>query len=142
MTWNGKQSVVVPVDFSPASIAAVDAAREFVTDGSHLHVIHVLPALSANDPAVLWGGVTEEAAREHVEQKFGELLSSARYDGHSEEIAFGSVPGEICTYAEKVGADLIVLPSHGESGIRRLLIGSVAERVVRHAHCPVLVLRD
>ena len=44
--------------------------------------------------------------------------------------------------ADEWGADLIVMPSHGRSGVKRLLIGSVAERVVRLAHCPVLVLRD
>ena len=49
---------------------------------------------------------------------------------------------EISHYAQVHGIDLIVLPSHGRTGLARLMIGSVAERVVRLAHCPVLVLRE
>ena len=47
----------------------------------------------------------------------------------------------IADYAADVQADLIVMPSHGYHGVKRLLLGSVAERVLRHANCPVLVLR-
>jgi nucleotide-binding universal stress UspA family protein len=51
-------------------------------------------------------------------------------------------PGtEIAEYADEIGADLIVIPSHGYHGVKRLLLGSVAERVIRAAHCSVLVLR-
>ncbi len=46
----------------------------------------------------------------------------------------------ICNYAEKVGVDLIVLSTHGRTGLGHLLIGSVAEKVVRHAHCPVVTV--
>ena len=49
---------------------------------------------------------------------------------------------EIAKYAEEHHTDLIVLPSHGRTGLARLMIGSVAERVVRLAHCPVLVIRE
>ena len=48
---------------------------------------------------------------------------------------------ETADYAKKVGADLIVVPSHGFHGMKRLLLGSTAERIIRHAHCSVLVLR-
>ena len=47
----------------------------------------------------------------------------------------------IVDYTERTDSDLIVLPSHGRTGVSRLLLGSVAERVCRYAHCPVLVLR-
>ena len=53
----------------------------------------------------------------------------------------GDAGSEIVSYADRVSAELIVIPSHGRSGIKHLLMGSVAERVVRHAHCPVLVLK-
>jgi len=56
------------------------------------------------------------------------------------DILFGDAGHEIAKLAERQGAELIVLPSHGRTGIKRLLIGSVAERVVRLAHCPVLIL--
>jgi nucleotide-binding universal stress UspA family protein len=48
---------------------------------------------------------------------------------------------ETADYAKKVGADLIIVPSHGFHGMKRLLLGSTAERIIRHAHCSVLVLR-
>ena len=52
-------------------------------------------------------------------------------------------PGhEITEYAEEIGASLIITPSHGRTGLSRLLIGSVAERVVRLAKCPVMVLKS
>ena len=57
------------------------------------------------------------------------------------QVQFGDPGHGITDYAEEVGADVIVMPSHGRTGLRRLLIGSVAERVLRLAHCPVLVLR-
>jgi nucleotide-binding universal stress UspA family protein len=51
-------------------------------------------------------------------------------------------PGlDITEYADEIQSDLIVIPSHGYHGVKRFLLGSVAERVIRHAHCPVLVLR-
>jgi nucleotide-binding universal stress UspA family protein len=68
-------------------------------------------------------------------------LSSSRYAGIHVTVAIGDAGHEIVALAEKVHADLLVMPSHGRTGLKRLLIGSVAERVVRLAHCPVLVLR-
>jgi nucleotide-binding universal stress UspA family protein len=142
MSWIPKDRIVVPVDFSDASFAAVDEALEIVPDASHLHVVHVLPHLSANDPAVRWNVIDEDAAAEHVKATIEERLKGPRYAGHHVVVMFGNPGAEIAAYAEKIDADLIVLPSHGRTGLRRLLIGSVAERVVRLAHCPVLVLRD
>ena len=71
-----------------------------------------------------------------------ELLVSLKYAKAPIEILFGDPGHEITEFAERVKADLIVMPSHGRTGLSRLLIGSVAERVIRLAHCPVLVLRD
>ena len=57
------------------------------------------------------------------------------------DVEIGDPGHRIADVAAKLGADLIVMPSHGRTGIERMLIGSVAERVLRLAHCPVLVLR-
>jgi len=57
-----------------------------------------------------------------------------------EAIEEGDAADAICHEAEKVGADAIVVGSHGRTGLRRLFLGSVSERVVRHAPCPVLVV--
>ena len=142
MGWYPVQQVLIPVDFSGDSLKAVDTALALVDDPSRLHVLHVLPPLAANDPAVLWDAVSEETATQRVKDRLKELFGSARYAGHTDAVVFGAPAAEIASYAENIGADLIVLPSHGRTGMKRLLIGSVAERVVRHAHCPVLVLRE
>jgi nucleotide-binding universal stress UspA family protein len=54
----------------------------------------------------------------------------------------GKVDHEVVTLAEEIGAGLVVLGSRGRGGIRRALMGSVSDSVVRHSHCPVLVVRD
>jgi nucleotide-binding universal stress UspA family protein len=70
------------------------------------------------------------------------MFSAEKYKGIQVEVSFGNAGFRISEYAQEIGADLIVIPSHGRTGIERMLIGSVAERVVQHSHCPVLVLRS
>ncbi|MBZ0268374.1 universal stress protein [bacterium] len=141
MGWIPKESVLVPVDLSDESLAALDTALDLVENPSHLHVIHVLPPLSAASPGVVWEAVTEASAIEHATQRArSELAVRGCAESHL-LVTLGSPASEIIDHAERVGADLIVIPSHGRTGLRRLFIGSVAEKVVRHAHCPVLVLR-
>jgi nucleotide-binding universal stress UspA family protein len=141
MSWVPRKTVVVPVDFSDESLEAVETARLLVSDASHLHVIHVLAALEGAEPVGLFGTVDEDARQRHAEQSLRERLAKPELAGINIVITFGDPGHEVTDYAQKVGADLIVMPSHGRTGIRRLLIGSVAERVVRLAHCPVLVLK-
>ena len=71
-----------------------------------------------------------------------EKLADKKYAGVQMKVSFGDPGSEIAAFAKTEKADLIVLPSHGRTGLRHLLIGSVAEKVVRLAHCPVLVLRS
>lgn len=141
MSWLPKQKVVVPVDFSDPSIAAVDTALSLVAHPSALHIVHVLPVLTDYEAGMLFNTVDDQARIQHTEQALRDRLSAARYAGFHPEVTFGDPGHEIASYAEQIEADLIVLPSHGRTGLTRLLIGSVAERVVRLAHCPVLVLK-
>lgn len=142
MSWLPKKTVVVPVDFSDEAFAALDTALELVADASHLHVVYVLPVLEPAEPGVIWATVDEPSRARHAEQALRERLSEAKVQGVQVAIQFGDPGHEITEYAEQQKADLIVLPSHGRTGLKRLLIGSVAERVIRLAHCPVLVLRQ
>lgn len=141
MSWLPKQSVVVPIDFSDESFEALHAALDMVEKPSGLHVIHVLPALEPAEPGVIWQTVDDESRRRHAEQALRERTGDSKLAGIEVNIAIGDPGHEIADYAQHVGAELIVLPSHGRTGLKRLLIGSTAERVVRLAHCPVLVLR-
>lgn len=142
MSWFPKNEVVVPVDFSEMSFEAVDIAKEMVTDASHLHIIHVLPVLAAMEPGVVWDTVSNESRQEHTEDALRKKFKPDDYPGIHFATAFGDPGQEISEHAERLGADLIVIPSHGRTGLKRLLIGSVAERVCRLSHCPVLVLRS
>jgi nucleotide-binding universal stress UspA family protein len=142
MSWLPKQKVVVPIDFSEESLAALQAALALVPGAAHLHAIYVLPHVEYGEPGIMWDAVDEGPRREHAEQAFREKLADqpalADVQFH---VAFGDPGHEVAEFAQREGADLIVMPSHGRRGLSRLLIGSVAERVVRLAHCPVLVLR-
>ncbi len=141
MSWLPKQCVLAPIDFSDESIEAIDTALTLAGDAARVHVVHVLPDLDPAEPGVIWSTIDNATRAAHAEQAIRERLADAKYQGLQIHVDFGDPGHEIAQRAEDVKADLIVLPSHGRTGLRRLLIGSTAERVVRLAHCPVLVLR-
>lgn len=142
MSWLPKKTVVVPVDFSEASLRAVDSALALVADASHLHVIHVLPAMEPGEPGLIWTTIDDATRKRHTEQALKERLDDAKFANVHMSVAVGDPGHEITEFAGREKADLIVLPSHGRTGLSRILIGSVAERVVRLAKCPVLVLKN
>jgi len=137
--------VLTPTDFSEQADRAVKMGLSMVSSPDKLTVLHVAPALnsfSAGDPAIGWNEVSDQSRVEHLEKQLRKRFNEKGFDGVHFEVVFGSPAEEIAHYAEKDHVDLIILPSHGRTGLARLMIGSVAERVVRLAHCPVLVLRD
>lgn len=142
MAWFPKQMVVVPIDFSAASLAAIDVGLQVVDDPSHLHVVHVLIDTAPLEAGEIWGVVDSEARSAHAEKVLRQQLDKSRYAGVRSAVLVGDPAHGIANFAQDKNADLIVIPSHGRTGLTRLLIGSVAERVVRLAHCPVLVLRN
>lgn len=142
MPWLPKKTIVVPVDFSDESFDALETARsQFVADAQAIHIVYVLPPLLPDEPGVIWEMVDDHGRRMHAEQAMRERLKDHKYAGVAIDIRVGDPSKTIADYAQEVHAELIVIPSHGRTGLTRLLIGSVAERVVRLAHCPVLVLR-
>jgi nucleotide-binding universal stress UspA family protein len=142
MNWFPKQTVVVPVDFSDDSFAAVDTALQIVDDPSGLYVVHVLPEPSTMDSDPIWLEIDNANRVRHATDALRKRLSDARYEKIQIEIEFGDAGYRIADFAQRIGADLIVTPSHGRTGLERVLMGSVAERVLRLSHCPVLVLRQ
>ena len=137
------RKVVVPIDFSHESLAAVNHALDIV-DGKaeRVHLIHVLADMSPADPGVIWGEISDENRARHVKEAMVERVPCAQVAAMKLEVAFGDAGFRIADFAKRIQADLIVIPSHGRTGIKHLLIGSVVERVIQQAHCPVLVLRD
>ena len=141
MSWWPRRKVLVPVDFSDASFAAVDVGLSLVEQPSDLTVINVAPEVIKGDPGLAWNPLGESTERARLSEALNERLSEAIQAGVQTEIAFGDAGTEIAQFAEAGDFELIVMPSHGRTGVARLLIGSVAERVTRLAPCPVLILR-
>ena len=142
MAWFPKKHVVVPVDFSDISYTAIDTAVDLVDDPAHVTVVHVLEEVSAMEPGALWNSLDRGTRKEHVTNVLQSQLKERGHEGVSVDVRIGNAALEIIELADHKKAELIVLTSHGRTGLPRLLIGSVAERVTRLAHCPVLVLRS
>lgn len=142
MTWFPKQRIVVPIDFSDASAPAVRTALALVETPAAVHVVHVIPALNPVSPLGIWG---DAEAEDHLKQKaklhLETFLASHEFEGVSSSIQVGEAGNQIVEFADEQNADLIVIPSHGYHGMKRALLGSVAERVIRYASCETLVLR-
>jgi nucleotide-binding universal stress UspA family protein len=142
MSWTPKQKVVVPLDFSDEAYAAVDVALQLVAKPADVELIHVLPEIVLVDPTDAAWQLTDERMRtEQATQAIRERLKEAKYRELHVTVLIGNPGHRIVNFAADQNADLIVIPSHGRTGLARMLLGSVAERVVRLAHCPVLVLR-
>lgn len=133
--------VVVPVDFSKHSLAAVEQALKVVETPSQIHAVHVLPIITPYDEGMAWAEVDSDARRKHAAKSLNQLLSNARFNGVKQVVLLGDPGTEIADYAQQQQADLVVMPSHGYTGLKRLLLGSVAERVVRLSPCAVLILK-
>ncbi len=142
MKFLPKKTIVVPFDFSDRSVRAVDTALQVAGDESQVHIIHILQELNVADPGVIWQTVDNENRAKHATESMQQRLAGQPYNNLKLHVDFGDPGHRITEVAAQIGADLIVMPSHGRRGIKRLLIGSVAERVVRLSHCPVLILRN
>jgi len=133
---------IVPIDFSDLSFAALDRALEISDPAGTVEVVHVLPEMAANDPATLYGAATDQTRMKTVEGLLREKLEERKLGHVPVHVLLGDAGNEIADFAKQYEADLIVIPSHGYGFFKRVLLGSVAERVIRLAHCPVLVLRS
>lgn len=135
-----QQPIVVPWDFSDMAKEALEKALEFAESPEQIEVVHVTPYPSAVEPSVVWGAYSEDTIAENLHKSFQaeveDQFKPLRYTA-----LFGDPGSQIAKFAEEKKAGLILISSHGRKGIPRLLLGSVAERVVRLAPCPVLVLR-
>lgn len=141
MTWLPKKSVVVPIDFSNSSLEAVRVALELVESPKHVHLVHVIQPLHVAEPGVLWGTMTDAERMKTAKSSLADRLEKELLSDVMSTVLLGLPAHMISDYAEEIKADLIVIPSHGRSGITRFFLGSVTEKVLRLAECQVLVLR-
>ena len=133
------QRVLYPVDFSEHSELCLQKTAGFLErEGtSEVHLLYVLPTPTdfstwSGDPTV---EVHQRLAEftEECKPRFGVDTKSTVRTGHPSS--------EIAKYAAEHGCDLIVMATHGRTGLAHMLLGSTAEQVVRHAPCPVLTIR-
>jgi nucleotide-binding universal stress UspA family protein len=139
------KTILVPVDFSRPSMAALDYAVALTKKfGAAIHVVHVSEPDEASQIPGAGHLMRETAVSLAV---VGEQLSQTHQAGLSLfwpdncHVRSGRPYQEICDLAREINADLIVLATRGHTGVKRILLGSTAERVVRFAPCPVLVVR-
>ncbi len=142
MNWFTGKKILVPIDFGEDSRRAVDTALEIATSPADVCAIYVATDLAVTSPEVIWDVQTDEIRSTNIEKNFHKEFAAEKYRAIQFFVAFGDPGHGIADYAALIAIDLIVMPSHGRTGLQRLLIGSVTERVMRLAHCPVLVLRN
>jgi len=146
-----QKQILVPVDFSSASKVALDQAAELAGQiNAVVDILHVwdLPASARDNDVIELQGLPStvaDAVRHYAKDTLAAFTKKAQDSGITVRSA-RAVPGTgyetIVEEAKRGGYDLIVIGTHGRKNLSRAILGSVAERVVRYAHCPVLVARS
>jgi len=140
------RTILVPVDFSDCSLAGLTYAVRFAKEvGARIVVVHVAdlgPVMMTTGRGDYDSPIYTEAARRRCGDQMKGFLKRVSFDGVPVDASAvaGYCPGAIYEAAAKEGADLIIISTHGRTGLHRAFIGSVAESTVRHAACPVLVV--
>jgi nucleotide-binding universal stress UspA family protein len=140
------RTILVPVDFSDCSLAgltyAVRFAREFGGRIIALHVTDLGPVMMTTGSGEYHSPVYIQAARRRCDDEMRDFLKRVNFDRVRVDrlSVAGYCPAAIYEAAEKEDVDLIIISTHGRTGLGRALIGSVAEGTVRNAACPVLVV--
>jgi nucleotide-binding universal stress UspA family protein len=139
------ETLLVPTDLSAESLKAIDYAQALLREsGGVLHLLHVhemeadyaMPA-AMTMPPVQMSQEMERAALEELQR----LAERRGVEAGAVHTKVGRAFDQICRTAAELGADLIVLTTHGHTGLKHLFLGSTAEQVVQHSPCPVLVVR-
>ena len=132
--------ILCPLDFGEGSLNALGlAVRLAAQNKAELYLLHVCPMVviplggQATQPVM-----AEHAARQRLEEIANRDLASIR---HELLVTTGDAAEKVISVQTGLAADLIVMGTHGRGGLRRLIMGSVAERTVREASCPVLTIR-
>ena len=143
------KTVLVPTDFSDASESALRYGKAMaLAFGASLHVVHVMEDLLAHAWAAEVYVASMPQLRDEIEKESRQRLGTLLTDGERTELRAetallaGNPFLEIVRYAKAHNIDLIVMGTHGRGPIAHMLLGSVAEKVVRKSPCPVLTVRE
>jgi len=141
------QRILLPTDLSDYSAAATEYACEMATKfDAELHLLHALETHLSSTPGFAMGLAIPEHVKESrgaAEKSLARVLDPKWSTGRKviQAVVEGSPKTEIIQYARNQNIDLIVLATHGRTGLPHVIMGSVAETVVRTAPCPVLTVR-
>jgi len=141
------RTILVPVDFSPHSAKALDFAIALAKDlGSKLHLVHCyqIAATAVSPYGMVFPEGLDRDVREAAERTIAESHEKVEAQGVSvDHQVTPAFPSEaIATIAAEIGADLIVMGTRGLTGLKHVVLGSVAERTLRIAPCPVVTVKD
>lgn len=141
------RKILVATDFSEPANAALAYGRAFAhTFNATLYLVHVVDDMYIRLGGDAYAAVLPELqddVESEARQRLARMVSDDERSLTVEAVVMtsGATAEAIVEYAEKKNVQLIVVGTHGRSGVAKLLMGSVAERVVRTAHCPVLTVR-
>jgi len=138
--------ILVPTDFSASADAALDYAKTLASAlGASLHILFVLddplPGLKMPDHVCSIPAIRRQLELE-AKEKLDKVLTPAERTAFQAELTaeWGNPHSKVVAFAKDHNIELIIMGTHGRGVIEHTLIGSVAERVVRHARCPVLTI--
>lgn len=135
------KKILVPTDFSHTGDAALKYASSMARDqGATLVIAHVEEPPIAYAGGEFYYGIPNPTPAE-LRKMLGEVKPTDPNVAYEHRLVSGHPATAICKLAQEEGVDLIVLGTHGRTGLTRLLMGSVAEEIVRRAPCPVMTFR-
>ena len=140
------KSILVPTDFSESSLKAIDYALSFARQfGAKLTLLYVAEPMPTHDFATFPLAMDDDKVKKAARQKLEALCVQPRIGPSLVEkilVRQGRAFHEISEAARALKVDLIIIATHGYTGVKHAFLGSTAERVVRHAPCPVLIVRQ
>ncbi len=138
------ESILCPVDFSEFSAKASDYAESLARHyGAKLYLEHVVGSPPPTSASMYYSPTNSQALLANAQKELQEFAKTHSHDAAELECVMheGGVTDSILGMAEEKDVDLIVMGTHGRRGVDRLMMGSITEKVLRKAHCPVLAVR-
>lgn len=138
------KKILCPVQFDDPEFVALGLSSQIAKDTGAtlylLHVVPIIPAIGEPETGVTVHARAEDEARKRLEAAGVERLAGIKYEVMTRVAGPGEVARAVLEAANDVNCDLVVMKTHGRKGLAHFIMGSVAEQVVRQAHCAVLTL--
>lgn len=136
------KKIIFPTDFSHTGDAALEMATSLARDSdAKLLIVHVEEPPMAYGSGEMYYGLPDPD-EEHLKELLSNVVPTDEKVPYEHHMITGSPASAICRLADDQNAEMIIMGTHGRTGVMRLLMGSVAEEVVRRAPCPVLTFKQ